>query len=713
MQQLQAAVEAYQGRDLDAAEGIFKQILAVNPKEPNALHLLGCIYKDRGQLQQAVELIQASIREDGSNPIPFLNLGKILAIAGQHENAAGVFQESLKRNQQIPETWFCFGNALKEIEKVEEAKQAYRNALQLNPAHAGAAGNLGSLLTDDGELKEAERLFVKALEQAPNDVNLRINYGKLLAEKDEHAASIVQYQIALPLAPQSPELHYNFANALNEEGKVEEAIASYRKAIEVKPDFADAYLNLGIVLNEEGKVEEAIASYRKAIEVKPDFVDAISQLAGELSRSDEFDEAISLYKHALVEDSEHVNSIAGLGWCLLKSDRSHEAIEYYSNLLISSLDHTDAYFFLFEALRAELQGKLHKDFSYATNFLEQCLGLMGVSKVVAFGDSHVLLFDGCDEIDVNHVGASTAYNLVEENSSTGGRRRVLSRVARMNPMTEAVLLCFGEVDVRANVVKYCYLKGLSIQESVDGVVDRYMSFAAEIASRGFKVLIYGGYGAGSDRISVGSERERNYAAKCLNASLSVKCEQEGFVYFSLHDALLDEECLETNTSFLVDGFHLHNSELIGRWQVQTLLFERAYKAAKALFEKRKNQSSRHVVLGNVGVSSPLRIGSLELGSLSWGVEVDSLESVVFDLGASIRFDSISLELKEDLEVDQLNLMLDGRLVEVNASRESFCRWYLRPLDQAMPFIGRYPMLKASSALLLSIKGFSIKELSLV
>ena len=96
MQQLQAAVQAYQSKDLDAAEVIFKEILAVNPKEPNALHLLGCIHKDRGQLQQSVELIQASIREDASNPIPFLNLGKILAIAGQHENASGICQESLK-----------------------------------------------------------------------------------------------------------------------------------------------------------------------------------------------------------------------------------------------------------------------------------------------------------------------------------------------------------------------------------------------------------------------------------------------------------------------------------------------------------------------------------------------------------------------------------------------------------------------------------------
>ena len=324
MQQLQAAVQAYQSKDLDSAEAILKKILAVNPKEPNSLHLLGCIYKDRGQLQQAVELMQASIREDGSNPIPFLNLGKTLSIAGQHENAAGVFQESLKRNQQIPETWFCFGNATREIEKVEEAKQAYRNALQLNPAHSGAASNLGALLTDDGELEEAERLFLAATAQAPNDVNIRINFGKLLSEKDEHAAAIVQYQIAMPLAPRSPELLYNFAVALKEEGEVEEAIASYRKAIEVKPDFAEAYLNLGNVVKEEGEVEEAIASYRKAIEVKPDFADAYFQLAFFLIRQGRVLESLDFLRNGVQQCKKSPKIKHLLGTLLISQGQEEE-----------------------------------------------------------------------------------------------------------------------------------------------------------------------------------------------------------------------------------------------------------------------------------------------------------------------------------------------------------------------------------------------------
>ena len=62
LQLYEAAMKAYQEKSLDVAESISKQILAKDPKYSKVLHLLGCIYKDRGQLQQAIQFIQASIR---------------------------------------------------------------------------------------------------------------------------------------------------------------------------------------------------------------------------------------------------------------------------------------------------------------------------------------------------------------------------------------------------------------------------------------------------------------------------------------------------------------------------------------------------------------------------------------------------------------------------------------------------------------------------
>ena len=278
---------------------------------------------------------------------------------------------------------------------------------------------------------------------------------------------------------------------------------------------------------------------------------------------------------------------------------------------------------------------------------------------------------------------------------------------------EAVLLCFGEVDIRANVIRQCYLKSISIEDCVNDIVTRYVLFASEIASHGFRILIYGGYGAGTDRNAIGSDKDRNYAAMYLNSCLDRECAQNGFVYFSLHDVLLDEKLCCTDSSFLVDGFHLHNNCLTSKLEIQTLLFDRAYRCAKSIFGKAKRKSKRSLVLANVGTTKPLRVGQLESSHLFWEDEIDWLESIVFDLGACIGFKKIVLNFHSDVEFSGLNLFIDGRLTDVNVIVESSLQCKLLPPPGVSLLAGRFLMLKASSGFLLSIKNFSVNEKSLI
>ena len=64
-----------------------------------------------------------------------------------------------------------------------------------------------------------------------------------------------------------------------------------------------------------------------------------------------------------------------------------------------------------------------------------------------------------------------------------------------------------------------------------------------------------------------------------------------------------------------------------------------------LFAKPNNKVTYNFVLGNVGVSGPLHLLA-EIRSYFLGAEVDSLSSVVFDLGAFIRFHQLLLIWKQ-------------------------------------------------------------------
>lgn len=326
MRQLQAAISAYQVKDLDAAESVLNEILAVSQRNPNALHLLGCIYKDRGMLQQAVELIQSSIQEDANDPIAFLNLGKIFLMVGQYENAVTVFKESLNLSQNIPEAWFCFGNALKGIHEIEGARQAYQNTLHLDPNHIGAITNLAALLSDNGELEAAEQLFLKAMDSLPSDPSLLINYGRFLSKRKDFSAAIVQYRRALDLAPSSPELHYNYANALCGQGEAKAAILSYRKAIDLRPDFVEAILNLAILSSAEGDLDAAIVGYQKVISLKPGLAEAHFDLANVFREQGEVDQAIASYQKAIDLKSDFEDAYYCLAFFLIRGVRILEAL---------------------------------------------------------------------------------------------------------------------------------------------------------------------------------------------------------------------------------------------------------------------------------------------------------------------------------------------------------------------------------------------------
>lgn len=345
-ERIQAALNAYIDKDIDNAEEIIKKVLTVKPKDSEALHLLGCIYKDKEKFIEAIELIKDSIDEDNSNPIAFLNLGQILLAIGQYMNAAEAIKKSLRLDKENPETWFELGNTLRNLEKKEDAIQCYRNTLELYPEHYGATENLGVILTNEKKFEEAEKMLLKTLEMRPHNVNCRVTYGDLLAESGEERQSIKQYKIALQLNPNLDVIYFNHANSLKNENKIEEAILCYQKAIRINPDFVDSYLNLGALFQENGIVEEAIESYRKAIEIKPDFFEVYFNLANMLKANGEIEEAIMCYKKVIELKPDFLDTYLRLGSLLTDTnafDDAHDIFQKVRKLMTINSESTIAF----------------------------------------------------------------------------------------------------------------------------------------------------------------------------------------------------------------------------------------------------------------------------------------------------------------------------------------------------------------------------------
>jgi tetratricopeptide (TPR) repeat protein len=244
-QTLSLAVKHHQAGNLGEAETLYRRVLQANPRNHDALHLLGVIANQLGRSDLAVDCIKQALRLHPGFPVAHNNLGIALRDQGKLDEAIACYQEALRLQPDNVEAHLNLGNALRDQGKHGEAIASYREALRLKPNNADAHFNLGNALNDLGKF-------------------------------DEAAAS---YQQALRLNPNDAETHNNLGNALRDQGKQSEAITSYQEALRLNPTYADAHSDQGVALIELGKLDDAIASFQAAIRLKPPHAQALCQLA--------------------------------------------------------------------------------------------------------------------------------------------------------------------------------------------------------------------------------------------------------------------------------------------------------------------------------------------------------------------------------------------------------------------------------------------------
>jgi protein O-GlcNAc transferase len=268
-QALEMAMGHHGAGRLSEAEDIYRQILAADPNQPQAMHLLGVVAHQLGRSDIAEGMIVKSVSLDPKNPESHSNLGLVRIALGKIEEAISSFQEAVELQPDYAEAQCNLGLALHNIGRLEDAIPCYQKALALRPDLAEAHNNLGNIFTDMRRYEEALDCYGKALTLQPNFAGAHCNLGnvqKSLGQIDEAEASI---QRALSLEPELPEGHHNLGLVKQIQERAEEAVACFRKAIDANPNFAEAHYDLGMALKALSKIDEADQQIAKAVELEP------------------------------------------------------------------------------------------------------------------------------------------------------------------------------------------------------------------------------------------------------------------------------------------------------------------------------------------------------------------------------------------------------------------------------------------------------------
>lgn len=353
---LNRGLRLHQAGKVQEAVAVYRQVLAVRPEQPDALHLLGVALYQTGQLPQSLECLRKAVQLQPANPAYANSLGVALLAAGRADEAIGYFRRALRLKPDYADAHSNLGNAHFEKGQYAQAIASCRRALAISPDHADALYNLGNALASQGHLDEAIASYRQAIRSRPRFAKAHNNLAGTLVLKSRPEEAIEHYRQAVAIDPDFAEAHKNLASIYKDRGQVDEAIAGFRAALCAKPDYPDALNRLGVTLFEQGQLDEAAACYRRAIEVKPEFAEAHNNLGTLLLEQEKYDEAVACYQRALAIQPLSADTHFNLGNALKAQGKLAEAVASYQRALDIRPKQPKVYNNLGNALR--LMGRL-------------------------------------------------------------------------------------------------------------------------------------------------------------------------------------------------------------------------------------------------------------------------------------------------------------------------------------------------------------------
>jgi tetratricopeptide (TPR) repeat protein len=230
------------------AEDIGRTVIELDPRNAQALHLVGEVALRRGDVETALRYVGRATESQPRFAEAHNTLGAALKAAGKSDEAMKRYRTAVRLKPDFVDAHSNLGELLMSQRRFEDATVPLRRALLLNPAHVNALNNLGTALFRLDRLQEAIAVLERAVSLRPDFATALSNLGNARRALGdiEHAAEA--HARALALSPDRADHHVNYANSLRELGDVTGAIAAFRRAIALDPECEAAHNNLGAAL---------------------------------------------------------------------------------------------------------------------------------------------------------------------------------------------------------------------------------------------------------------------------------------------------------------------------------------------------------------------------------------------------------------------------------------------------------------------------------
>ncbi len=187
------------------ADILYRRILEVEPQQPDALHLLGVLTGQGGDVDGAAALIGEAIAANPACVDYHLNLANLLRPVGRLAEAVRHYAAALRlapEREDALEGFALTAARLGSMTGGDDAGGWYRRALAVRPCHADVLFNLGSLTGDD----DSALPFYDRAARLSGDPAARNRQADTLLRLGRRAEAADAYRAVLAADPHRPEL---------------------------------------------------------------------------------------------------------------------------------------------------------------------------------------------------------------------------------------------------------------------------------------------------------------------------------------------------------------------------------------------------------------------------------------------------------------------------------------------------------------------------
>jgi len=379
----------YDNKKINEAQTKLNKILDKDPKNENALILIGKIYFDKSEFEKSKKIF-LNLQNKTNNPEILNYLGLFALEDTKILDSIKYFSKASSMDKKNAKYQYNLGNAYFYNGWIKEATSSYMQAILLEPENIGFRYSLAYLYYEIKDFNKSQKEIDYILENNPTYHNAHVLNALLKFEKKDFLGakseletdSIVEdnftlfaltkiYQElamydkaeisikkAIKNTPESLNYKCMLAEILSYEKKYDEAEEIIDSLIETNENYINAYITGAKIAIEENNLEKAKMYAQNAISLDMNFSGGYFYLAQVRFLQKEYDEAIECMKRAIIYDVENASYYAKMSEIYEAKGEIKSALEYINEA--ESISSIEEYKIIYRRLASENRKNLTK-----------------------------------------------------------------------------------------------------------------------------------------------------------------------------------------------------------------------------------------------------------------------------------------------------------------------------------------------------------------